>query len=162
MSIDKIVTGLEERLEYNGQLNQLGLVESTDIIVRVSSLVIGLLAVIIAILIPLIVTMEIVYICFPIIREKTEKLVFKVESKGHKLSMLGFTLRDAVKAVEQSEVHYVGEKSALWIYLKLKCKHIFLAMFLIGFVLSGHSIVLFIEGLISGLLNILYSVFYFS
>ena len=156
MSIEKLVDELEDRMYYNGDLKQLDLMEWVAVFSRIMTFVLGLLAIIIVILVPIIVSIEIIYICFPVIREKTEKLLFNVEGKGNKLTVAGFTMRDAIEAVNIGETNYPGSTSLmLWEYLKIKSKAILLVMFLIGFVISGNSIVLFIDSIFRGIFKLI-------
>lgn len=137
MDIDAITEGLRERIDEGNKVDYLGLNEGLTTVTDIASLVLGYLIVIILILVPIITCAEIVYICFPVVREGIDELLVKVEGKGVPNRILGFCLRDAIKAVEESMVDGVGSKSALLIYLKLKCKSMMTIMFVICLVLRG-------------------------
>lgn len=137
MDIDAITEGLRERIDEGNKVDYLGLNEGLTTVTDIASLVLGYLIVIILILVPIITCAEIVYICFPVIREGIDELLVKVEGKGVPNRILGFCLRDAIKAVEESMVDGVGSKSALLIYLKLKSKSMMTVMFVICLVLRG-------------------------
>lgn len=137
MDIDEITGGLRERIDEGNKVNYLGLTEGLTIVTDIASLILGYLVVAIIILVPLIICAEIIYICFPIVRESVDELLVKVEGKGVPNRILGFCLRDAIKAVEESAIDGVGSRSALWIYLGLKCKSVMIVMFVICLVLRG-------------------------
>lgn len=140
MSIDELTNELERRLSYDGDLNHITLIESSGIIGRVAAIVLGILSLMIVILVPIIVTMEVIYICFPAIREKTNELITKLETKGADKRLLGIAFRDAKHAIEQ--VYCQGELNGtvgdmLWVYLKIKVKSIVFVFFLLSLVLQG-------------------------
>ena len=140
MSIDELTNELERRLSYDGDLDHITLIESSGIIGRVAAIVLGILSLMIVILVPIIVTMEVIYICFPAIREKTNELITKLETKGEDKRLLGIAFRDAKHAIEQ--VYCQGELNGtvgdmLWVYLKIKVKSIVFVFFLLSLVLQG-------------------------
>lgn len=137
MSIDDITEGLRERIDEGNNVDYLGLTEGLTIVTEIASLILGYLVVFILILVPLIVCAEILYICFPIIRDGVDELLVKIEGKGVPNRILGFCLRDAIKAVEESMIDGIGSRSALWIYFVLKCKSMMILMFIICLVLRG-------------------------
>lgn len=137
MDIDQIVEGLRERVDSGNKVDYLWLIEGISIVTNIASLIIGYLVVIILMLVPLIVCAELIYICFPIAREGIDELLVKVEGKGIPNRVLGFCLRDAIKAVEDSMVDGIGSSSALLIYLKLKSRSMMILMFIICLVLRG-------------------------
>lgn len=160
MGIDNIVTDIQETIEKGNEVDYLWLREGLDIVTEVVSLVLGYLSVIILILVPLIITAEIIYICFPTVRDSVGQLLVKIESKGVLHSAVGVCLRDAIEAVERSEVDGVGSRSALWIYLGLKCKSMFVLMFIIALVLQGsNTIIHFVWDAFDGLIDIIVRLF---
>lgn len=157
MSIEKLVAELEERLASNGDVNYLEMIQSSNLIQRIASFVIGALSLLIMITVPIIVSIEIIYICFPVIREKTDELIFKVEERGYARNVIGFTLRDAIEAVKEANTTMIGERSALWIYMKLKLKSIMFLMFIVVFVLRGSSSVInFVDSLFRGVIETIF------
>ena len=161
MSINRLVDNIENRLYSDGKVDDSTIIQITDTIQKVSSVAIGVLAWIILILLPIIIAIEIVYICFPFIREKTNEMILKLEQRGHKHNLPGFVLRDAIKANEEAEkmmangtCDLTGTGSALWIYIKLKLPAIFFAFFVLAFVLAGTStIVQIISNLVHGIIG---------
>ena len=161
MSINRLVDNIENRLYSDGKVDDSTIIQITDTIQKVSSVAIGVLAWIILILLPIIIAIEIVYICFPFIREKTNEMILKLEQRGHKHNLPGFVLRDAIKANEEAEKmmangtgDLTGTGSALWIYIKLKLPAIFFAFFVLAFALAGTStIVQIISNLVHGIIG---------
>lgn len=157
MSTSDIVRELEERLYYNGEINQIQLIEQTGLISQIASIVLGVLSIVILILVPIVVAVEVIYIAFPVIRNKTDELILKIESKGVKHNALGFVLRDAKEAVKRANIDMIGQKSAISIYLKLKVKSVFIGMFILAFVIQGGSdIVEFLWDMFEGLVSTMF------
>ena len=154
MGVDDIVSGLESKTDSTGQLDYAFLIEGSNIVTKVASIVLGILSVTILILIPVIVTGEVIYICFPFIREKIDDLLIKVEGKGVAHRVVGVTFRDAIEAVNRANTVEIGEKSALLIYLQLKLKSIWFLMFILALVLQGSGpIIQFMYRRLSGILS---------
>lgn len=137
MDINEITEGLRERIDEGNVVDYLGLTEGIRIVTDIASLILGYLVVIILILVPLIVCAELVYVCFPLFREGIDEFLVKVEGKGIPNRILGFCLRDAIKAVEESMIDGVGSRSALLIYLTLKYKSMMMLMFIVCLVVRG-------------------------
>jgi hypothetical protein len=156
-SIASLVEELEKRIYSNGDVNYLFMIQSTNVIYSIASLVLGILSLLIVIIVPIVIALELMYICFPAVRAKADELIMKIEGSGHKNNLVQFTLRDAVEAVEEANTRMVGERSALWIYLQIKVKSVLFLMFIVALVVRGSaSIIAFMDGLIS---NIIYAMF---
>lgn len=154
MSVEDIKSGLADKIESDGGLDYIQLIEQSGTLGRIASIVTGILVTVILILVPLVSACEIIYIAFPVFREKVDKLLVKIEDKGVVHKVIGFTLRDAIEAVEQANTEYIGEKSAMLIYLQLKLKSLEFMMFIIAIVLAGSStIVSVVWNAIQGILN---------
>ena len=158
MSTEGIVQGIKDKMYYNGELNHIQLIEQTSFVTQVASLLLGIITTAILILIPIVVALEIMYITFPIIRQKTDELILGIESRGYKHNALGFVLRDAIEAVKRANTNMIGEKTAIAIYLQIKSKSLFTAMFIVAFVIKGGSTVVdFVWGLFESIIsNIFY------
>ena len=76
MSINQLVDNIEERLYSDGTVDNIAMIETADVIARVVAVVAGVLSWIIIILLPLVISLEIMYICFPFMREKSNELIF--------------------------------------------------------------------------------------
>ena len=115
----------------------------------------GILVVVIIVLVPLIVALEVCYIQFPLFRGGVNKLT---DEHGRLDSILGFTFRDAQKAVKEHAVN--GTASAMAYYIKLKLKSVYLVMFIVALLLAGNAFVLrvlikILSPLIVGIVDIL-------
>ena len=150
MSIQDIVDGISEGIEAQDRagIDHKILIQTTSDLGRIISTLYGVLVVIIYILVPLVIALELLYICFPVVREQADKLLIKIESRGFVGKSLGFTLRDAREAIHKANMSEKGE-SPLWVYLKLKCTSVMVVMFVIFLVLNGRgNIIRFVWGLI--------------
>ena len=113
----------------------------------------GFVTTVILLVVPLVIAMEVIYICFPFIRDKFDKLLIKVESKGTAKKVIGLALRDAKAAVYKANTTQTGE-SALYLYLIIKCKSMMFIMFIICMVLKGTSpIIMMVWTMIKNILN---------
>lgn len=153
MQVEDLVRELRNKA-LNGQgVNHLQLHNGIDLISRISEFILGILAVLIITVLPLIVTLEIIYINFPIVRGQLDNV--RDRGTGHFKKAVEFSLRDAIKAVEQANTVQTG-KSANFIYLVLKIKWICLVVFAISIVLGGGELIISIlMSLLSGLLDVL-------
>lgn len=142
MSIEEVKQSIENSLGASSEIDYVQLNEQVTTITVVSEVILGFLSTIIMVMVPFIVSVEVIYICFPVIRQKMNDLVIKVESKGVAHSVLEITLRDARKAVEDSFITMPGERSALWIYLTIKVKSIMFMMLLVVTVIKGGASVI--------------------
>lgn len=136
MSIESITNELSKRVESDGAVDQIQLIQSVTDITRITSFLYALLSGIILMVVPFIVCVELIYLCFPIMRENLEKLSVKFEGAGILNKSFGLVLRDAREAVTQANTIMTGQ-SALWIYLKIKFKSLMMVMFIICLVLQG-------------------------
>lgn len=166
MSTGDIVNELNDRLSSTGDIDRIMMIQTTDTVARIVSLVTGILSVIIVIMIPLIVVLEVLYICFPVIREAEEKMIFKLEQMGVKHNPLGFVLRDAREAINQSTTdiatqgEIVGGRSALYIYIKIKAKSIMFVMFVVIIALRGPLLTSYTNKLFTGIIEAIVKFFY--
>lgn len=156
MTVDEIRDSIANKTSVDGGVDQVTVIEGTMIIARIASVVLGFLTVAIMILVPLVVTGEVCYICFPVIREKVDELIIKVEGKGVAQRAVGITFRDAIEAVKLANTVEIGKESALFIYLKLKIKSLMFLMFILALVLQGaNAIINIVWGGIEGLVSLL-------
>ena len=141
MDVSTIIDELENRLGHNG-VDYLTLTESSSLIERVTSLILGIMINVILIVVPLIVALEVIYICFPIFRDGVGKLIVTLESKGVDNKVFDFVFRDAVTAINRSYVGELQSKSPLWIYLTIKVKSIVVVFFLVSLVVKGSPLLI--------------------
>lgn len=160
MTVDDIREGIANKASAgDGGVNQVKLIEGTMIITRVVSVILGFLSVFILIVIPLIIAGEICYICFPVIREKVDELIIKVEGKGVARRAVEITFRDAIEAVRVANTTEIGEHSAMWVYLRLKVKSLMFTMFIWALVIQGINVIInVVWGGIDGIAKLLSTV----
>lgn len=157
ISVSDIAEQLDERTKSNGKIDQIMLWESTSIIGRIASMVLGFLTMILLILVPIVTALEVAYIAFPPLREALDQYkVYMEDSKGVKNTALGFVLRDAVEAVKQANTEQIGKKSAMWIYLELKIKSVLMIGYILAVVLQGSGVIIdFVGRVINETLGVL-------
>jgi len=156
MSVDEIVDGLDERTSAgtHDDIDWMSYKTYTDVISRITRTIMLLLIYLIVILVPLIISLEIIYICFPVIREKMDEFIIKVEGKGIAHKALGFSLKDAKKAVEVAATIKTG-RSALYYYTVNKVKSIMFLAYILAWVLLGATdLIDMVVRLTSGLFEI--------
>ena len=139
MSVDDIVNQITGKLANDGAANYIQLATQIKYIGDITQLILGILVAILVIGLPIVIAIEVCYINYPIVQESLEKIV--VRSKGNLNKVLGLTIRDARTAVRMADTIETG-RSVNLIYLKIKCKSIFIAFFIVGLVLGiGPSLV---------------------
>lgn len=158
MGINDITNELQNRLSYDGDLDHITLIESSGIIGRVASVILGLLSLMIVILVPIVVAVEVVYICFPAIRDKTDELLLKLETRGADKRILGMAFRDAKHVVELVYCRGGTTGDMLWEYLKIKVKSIVFVFFLISLVIQGGGYIVDLVWNLVG--NVIEKIFY--
>lgn len=158
MGINDITNELQNRLSYDGDLDHITLIESSGIIGRVASVILGLLSLMIVILVPIVVAVEVVYICFPAIRDKTNELLLKLETKGADKRILGMAFRDAKHVVELVYCRGGTTGDMLWEYLKIKVRSIVFVFFLISLVIQGGGYIVDLVWNLVG--NVIEKIFY--
>lgn len=152
-SVQDIKDEIGEAIQNGGDYDYIQLIQQTSDVSRVLSVVYGVLVTVILILVPIIVSLELMYICFPLLRVHMESFVVKVESKGIAGKVVGFTLRDAREAVYKADTDSIG-KHPLAIYLKLKCASMMMVMFVIAIVLTGmDSFIGFVKSLVDSIIT---------
>lgn len=156
MSVSDITDAIENKVASDGSVDRITLLEGTGIISKVGSVLYGFMITIILILVPIVVTLEVIYICFPVIRNKIDDLAVKVATHGVAQKTIEFTLGDAMRAVKEAETTQTG-KSALWIYLVAKLKSIMFIAFILALVLKGSgTIVNFVARIVDSLLGTMF------
>lgn len=140
-SVKEIADEVEKAIEASDGYDYISIIQYTGDFNKVIGIVYGIVSTLIMILVPIIITIEICYICFPIMREPVEKLTIKLESSGIACKVVGLTLGDAKKALNIAETKQTG-RSALWEYLKIKCTSVMVVMLVITTILyaSGPTV----------------------
>lgn len=156
MDIDTIVDGIDEKLSEPSGVDYIMYFQSTTTIGRICSLIYGILSTIILITVPLIASLELVYICFPVVRDRVDDWIVKVQPKGITSKAIGIALGDAQEAVRQANTTKTG-KSALYLYLIIKIKSLMFLMFVLVLVLQGIGpIVSLVWHFIENIVNVLF------
>ena len=84
MSVDEIVNDITGHMVTDGSANYIQLIESLNTIEKISSVILGLMVVVIIIGVPLVVAVEIVYINFPMAQESFERALIKTTGNLNK------------------------------------------------------------------------------
>lgn len=85
------------------------------------------------------VAIEVCYIDIPLFQNKCHNLYYRLEGKANQI--LELTIRDAMVAVERANTTEAG-KNANLIYFQIKCKQIFLSVFIVAMVLGPGPILI--------------------
>lgn len=154
MTVDSIVDGLSSYLQSNGNADYITLIEGIGIVGKIASIILGLLVTIILIGLPLVISIEVCYINFPIFRERFDDLYNRLN--GKRQVVLGLVVRDAKKAVVESHTTQYGIQVNN-IYLKMKCKAVFICIFLVALVLGpGQFLIGFAYNLVQGVVSAIF------
>ena len=156
MDISKLVEDLERKATSGGGSDIL--MESTwiEVIDRIGGFILGLLIVLLAISLPLIITLEVMYINFPAFRvEIVDKLSEKFKGNGHIQRVMKLTFHDARRALKEANTIQTG-KSANLAYLFIKAKWIIIVTCSLYIYLGGIDIIIAIVfKLFSGLIDVI-------
>ena len=139
MSVQEITDGMSKYIESDGHLNYIALIESTNTITQIFAFLITLFAGIIVIGLPIIVGIELCYINLPAIQNHYNNLYGRLEGKANQI--LGIVIRDALIAIERANTTEYG-KNVNTIYIRIKGKQIFLAVFIVAMVLGPGPILI--------------------
>ena len=133
MNVNDIVDGISGYLENGGKADYIAMIEGVSIAEEIITSIAGLLVVFIMVMMPVVIGVEVCYINFPIFQDAYERLYQRLQGKPSHI--FGFVIRDARMAVERSRTTEMGQ-SPNWLYLKIKCKAIFICFFIIYMVLG--------------------------
>lgn len=155
MDLNNLISDIERKANSDGTINYLQLHTGFDFINSIGESILGILLVLMVTLIPLIIVFEIMYINFPIVRDNTNKILYK--GNGHVTKALQFTLHDSIKATELANTVQTG-KSANSIYLRIKLKWIFVVALSLSLYLGGTGTLIqiisyFLSGIIEAFRN---------
>ena len=151
MSVNDIINDLGGKVQSDGTVDYLTMYTGLELVTQIGEMLLGIACVIIIIPIPIVATLEIIYINIPPVRELTEKIMFKGE--GYIQKAIQFTLHDAVRAVKEANTCTTG-KSANYLYLMIKLKWIFITVLALAVVINGTStIVSLLMSIFSGIIE---------
>lgn len=151
MNPDEILSDIESKGIGYGDVDYIALDYWINKVTEVGSLILGILTVLIIILVPLNVTIELMYININIVREYIEKTIEKNKKPS---SVAAFICRDAKKAVEQSIIEKRGNANLN--YCIIKCKSVVFVSFILAIVLQGTSMIITKSyGIVGGLVEVI-------
>ena len=158
MSVESIIEDMQGYLYNDGMADYIQLNEGLGIVGQIASMIVGVLVTLIIVGLPIVIAIEVLYINSPWVQSGYDRLADKY-NKGKVGRVLGLTIRDAKRALEESHTEQYGT-SANWIYLKIKCKSVFLAVFIVAMVLGPGQFIIkicwnFIRDLVSVAFNLL-------
>lgn len=153
MSVEDITNGISERLHADTGSDYIVIDSGAATIQRIGSIILGFLIMLTLILVPVIISLEVMYIVFPIIRSSVDVIGNKMKGKGHAKQVAGFLFRDAITAITITETTRPGD-NPLWIYLKIKIKTAMFLAFVIAMILQGSGpLIRFAAKILKGFIN---------
>lgn len=135
MTAKDIVDEIGSNADNKSDINYIVFYEWSIKIVQFAEMLLGVTVLMILILVPLVISLELIYINIPITRNVFDKI------KGgstRRARVAEFCLRDAVQAVEESAIGRYGGNSNI-AYLAIKCKSLTVIGFVIAMLLQGST-----------------------
>lgn len=136
MSTQEIIDGLTDQLYSNGDVDYIWLSSGIEFVSKVANTILSIMVAILVIGTPLIVSLELAYINFPIIQSKLGGAIDKTTGRTNKI--LRFTLRDGIRASERAAED--PDRNVNIEYMKLKFWTIFITTLIIAMALGGASV----------------------
>lgn len=133
-----IMNGISELIQDDGGANYVALHEGLGIVGDITSWILGLLVMIVLIGFPIIVALEVLFINVPVVQSSVLKLMDKSTTVN---KIMGICLRDAKRAIYLANTKETG-KSVNKIYLLIKIKVLFIAIFIIGIILGPVAVII--------------------
>lgn len=150
MGASEILQGMQELVGTNPSVNLTFMYDGLQLIMEYSSLLLGLLVVIILIATPVIVALEVMYINFPTMQSGVHMALDKLNKKNSKVleKTLTVMFRDANRAIVEANTLQTG-RSANMAYLIIKVKTVLIMVVIIGIVIGPlQQIILFLVNLV--------------
>ena len=150
MGASEILQGMQELVGTNPSVNLTFMYDGLQLIMEYSSLLLGLLVVIILIATPVIVALEVMYINFPTMQSGVHIALDKLNKKNSKVleKTLTVMFRDANRAIVEANTLQTG-RSANMAYLIIKVKTVLIMVVIIGIVIGPlQQIILFLVNLV--------------
>ena len=141
---------MQELVGTNPSVNLTFMYDGLQLIMEYSSLLLGLLVVIILIATPVIVALEVMYINFPTMQSGVHMALDKLNKKNSKVleKTLTVMFRDANRAIVEANTLQTG-RSANMAYLIIKVKTVLIMVVIIGIVIGPlQQIILFLVNLV--------------
>lgn len=154
MSAGELATEIQDRLNAgSGSANQIVIKDVVYQIGKVSATLLGFIVLIIIIAVPIVVALELIYLSFPTMSERVDDIMNKLDNKRGRV--YGFAFHDARLALKRANTEQTG-KSAYSIYLVIKIKSIFCAVFVIAMILGMTTPVIELAfNMVSGLFDVI-------
>lgn len=153
MSVTDIINGMNNALIDDGGANYVKLHEGVAVAMSVFSYIFGICIVVLLIGIPIIVTLELLYINTPTMRSAEDKWL---KSNSSMKKVLSVCLRDAKRAIEAADTLNTG-RSANYEYLRIKFKSVLIAFVIIGIALgAGDAIIYYLTDVICRVIDSLF------
>lgn len=154
MSPQEISGQLSDKFTDGGGMDYLIAYSFIEILEKFLVLAITIFTVYILILTPIIIALEVAYLCFPVLRSVRKKLEVKFKGVGYMQTIFNFTFKDADKALEEAHASKAG-KNPLLIYLRIKLWWILLASMTVYFQIIGATVLInIVLSFIQGILNV--------
>lgn len=148
MSVDEIIGQIGDKIDKPFTLNFIQLQEGSDLVAGITTLLLGLVIILILLLTPLVIAAELMYINIPIFRQAADNIR---EGKKGERKLVGLALRDAELALRRANTTVTG-KSATLIYIGIKSKSVFIVTLIVVILITGGgSLIDFVSGLVSGI-----------
>lgn len=139
MTVDEVISGLEGGLGYDGGVNYITLLEVTEILFSIFSVIANIMVTIIIIGLPIIIALELMYLNLPFMQIKMDEVLISLS--GLKKDAMTVTLKDAKRALVSANTLETGT-SVNKVYLFIKIKAIFIATIVVGLQLFAGPIIL--------------------
>lgn len=149
MGASEILDGISKSLIDDGSTDFIEVHKWVNILNNVLSVALGYILVALLIGISLIIVLEVLYINFPAVQNRMDR---QTDNEGRKSKILGVFLRDARRAIIESNTINTGQ-SANTVYLKIKIKTIIVAFIIIGLLINYNVVLSFLTKQLSNILR---------
>lgn len=141
---------IESRATSNGEVDYLMLTNILEVVQSFTSKFIGFMIVLVAVGLPIIIALEVIYINNSTLQDTEERIR---DSKGGKV--LGVVLRDGIRAVKLANTVETGKAVGI-VYLGIKIKKIVIVTIIEVILITGSDIIVSLVGkLLGGLFSVL-------
>ena len=136
MSVNDILNDIGNKAVDNGEMDRILFSDITNGIIDFTEIILGLAIITIFILVPIVVSLELIYINAPVTRD----LFDSIKGSDRKIAKIAeFSLRDAVESVERAAMgEYCGNANNAYIIIKVKS--VTIIGFIVALTLQGVSV----------------------
>lgn len=147
MSAADVIDEISKKADEESNLDHIRFIEWSREIIDYGQVILGLLVILVFILVPIVISLELVYINIPI----TRKVFDNIRGGNRRVSRVAeFSLRDAVEAVEKAALGEYGSNPNM-AYLIIKAKSSMTIGVMLALVLQGTSMLM---GIANGLVGV--------